>query len=233
MPPPLNQVFPPAPTFTETNLDSLAGKTCLVTGTTSGVGLELAKMMYAAGGTVFMGARSAERNAQCIETIRSEARSSSAGTMVHLSLDLSNLGSIKASAEEFLQKADRLDVLVHNAGIMTPPAGSKSSLGHDLEMTTNCLGPYLLTHFLAPLMGRTAATAPKDSVRIVWLTSMVAALTPKDGILWEEDGGSPRVLKDQMENYMQSKVGNLFFAREYVDRLGKDGVLSVVSFRRS
>ena len=226
-PPPFTQMFPPRPTFAEEQLGSLAGKTCLVTGTTSGMGFELARMIYAAGGTVFMGARSEDRNAQCIQTIQASCPDSQ-GSMIHLSLDVSDLAAVKRAAGEFLAQADRLDVLVHNAGIMTPPAGSTDGSGRDLEMATNCLGPFLLTRLLEPLLVRTARVAPRDSVRIVWLSSMVAVSVPRDGILWDDATGHPKVLKDAMQNYMQSKVGSLFFAREYVDRLGKDGVLSLV-----
>ena len=84
-------------------------------------------MLYGAGATVFMGARSAEKNKQCIKSIQAEFPKSK-GELIDLRLNLADLSSIKKSAEEFLGKAQRLDVLVHNAGIMTPPVGSKTEL---------------------------------------------------------------------------------------------------------
>jgi retinol dehydrogenase-12 len=142
---------------------------------------------------------------------------------------LADLASIKKSADEFLSKADRLDVLVHNAGVMTPPAGSKTKLGHDLEMGTNCLGPFLFNHYLEPVLKRTAANADRNSVRIVWLSSMIAVGTPPGGIIFDGKTGNPKVIKNAMENYMESKVGNLFLASEAAKRLGSDGIISVAT----
>lgn len=101
--------------------------------------------------------------------------------------------------------------------------------GHDLEMATNCLGPFLLNHLLEPILARTArGESTPDRVRVVWLSSMVTASVPPGGIQFNEKSGSPQVLKNAMQNYMQTKVGNIFLASEAAKRLGKDGVISVV-----
>ena len=103
--------------------------------------------------------------------------------------------------------------------------------GHDLEMATNCLGPFILNQLLEPLMVRTAqqgGNSRLDGVRIVWVSSMLTALVPAGGIQFDEKSGSPRVLKNAMNNYMQTKVGNLFLASEEAKRVGKDGVISLV-----
>lgn len=73
-------------------------------------------------------------------------------------------------------------------------------------MGTNCLGPYLLNHFLEPTLRQTARLAPDDSVRVIWLSSMVAVATPQNGIRFERGASAPEVLDNVMENYMQSKV---------------------------
>ena len=101
--------------------------------------------------------------------------------------------------------------------------------GYDLEMATNCLGPFLLNHLLEPMLVRTAAAeSTPNGVRIVWLSSLINASVPDGGIQFSKDG-SPRVQKNAMQNYMQSKVGNVFLASEAAKRLGKDGIISVVS----
>lgn len=102
--------------------------------------------------------------------------------------------------------------------------------GHDLEMGTNCLGPFLLSVLLEPILRRTAVTenmkkSSHKPVRIVWVSSMISMLTPKGGISFDE-AGSPTVLKG-MSNYMVSKSGNVFLAAEFAKRLGDDGILSV------
>lgn len=101
-----------------------------MTGSTSGCGYELAKMLYRAGAKVYIASRSPEKVKQAIKTIKSDGKSSS-GKLIALHLDLSDLSSIKQSANEFLAAEERLDVLVHNAGIMTPPTGSKTKLVSD------------------------------------------------------------------------------------------------------
>lgn len=67
------------------------------------------------------------------------------------------------------------------------------------------------------------------SVRVVWLASTLQIGLPKGVIAWDEERREPRVVKSQMENYMMSKVGNVFLAQDTARRLGSKGVLSVVS----
>ncbi|KAL4884786.1 hypothetical protein BJY04DRAFT_182037 [Aspergillus karnatakaensis] len=99
--------------------------------------------------------------------------------------------------------------------------------GHDLEMGTNCLGPFLFNNCLLPFMKRTAATSPPESVRVVWVASIIEHNVAQGGIVFDERTGSPQVLKNQMENYMESKVGNVFFASELAKRAGSAGIMSL------
>lgn len=106
---------------------------------------------------------------------------------------------------------------------MYPPKGSTDAQGNDLQIGTNCLGPYLLYQLLLPLLTKTAASAPTASVRVAWAASVavhVAAPQPH-GIIIAEGGGEGEgddVGRPQdrgvANNYGQSKVGNVFFARE-------------------
>ena len=98
-------------------------------------------------------------------------------------------------------------------------------------MGTNCLGPFLFNHLLEPILKRTAAAelSQSDSVRVVWLASLIAIATPTSGIVFDQDTNTPMIPSNQMENYMQSKVGNVFLASETAKRLGKAGIISVVS----
>ena len=97
-------------------------------------------------------------------------------------------------------------------------------------MATNCLGPFILNHLLEPILTQTVhAESASNHVRIVWLSSMITTSVPLDGIQFDGKSGSPIVLKNAMQNYMQSKVGNVFLASEAAKRLGRDGIISVVS----
>lgn len=129
--------------------------------------------------------------------------------------------------ETFLASNNRLDVLVNNAGVMIPPKGSVDAHGHDLQVGTNCLGPYLLYQLLLPLLVKTAATAPTASVRVAWAASIaaqVAAPGPSGMVL---DGEGQPVDKGQEVNYAQTKVGNIFMARLFAKETEKNGIVHV------
>lgn len=97
----------------------------IVTGGNTGIGYELARILYLKNGTVYIASRSPEKIEKAIESIIIDCPISQ-GKISAIKLDLADLKSVKASAGEFLAKSDRLDVLFHNAGVMTPPANSKA-----------------------------------------------------------------------------------------------------------
>lgn len=103
--------------------------------------------------------------------------------------------------------------------------------GHDLEMGTNCLGPYLMTLLLEPILIKTAGLADvkKFGVRIVWVTSLLQAGTPVGGMQFDSDGTPVVLTKKFMDNYMQSKVGDAWLGADFAEKLGKHGIMSVVS----
>jgi retinol dehydrogenase 12 len=96
-------------------------------------------------------------------------------------------------------------------------------------MATNCLGPFLFTTFLRPILKSTAASSPPNSVRICWAGSLlIDAHAPKDGIAFDDVGAPlPRWSGSQQYNYSMSKAGNLFYASEWVKHYPDDGVVTV------
>jgi retinol dehydrogenase 12 len=147
---------------------------------------------------------------------------------VFLSLDLNDLTTIKASATEFLQKEERLDVLWNNAGVMIPPQGSVTKQKYELQLGTNNVAPFLFTKLLTPLLLETSKTAPAGSVRVVWVaSSAAAAFSPPGGIVMEQLSYE----KDQSAwfKYGFSKAGNILHGKEFARRYGKQGVVSIVS----
>jgi len=123
-----SQTFPPEPTLTEKNLPSLTGKVVLITGATSGIGFELAKILYGNGATVHITGRSGDKIENALKELRSGHPRFEGGEVKGWQLDLSDLPSIKGSVAPFLASTQRLDVVVHNAGVMKPPKGSKTKL---------------------------------------------------------------------------------------------------------
>lgn len=96
-------------------------------------------------------------------------------------------------------------------------------------MSTNCLGPYLLSLLLEPILTRTAAALPPFTVRIIWVATMLqAGGAPPEGMVFDKTG-TPKILQGGMNNYFQSKVGVTWLASDFAKRLGKQGILSVVS----
>lgn len=104
------------------------------------------------------------------------------------------------------------------------------SQGHDLEIGTHCLGPFVLTTLLQDVLKRTAATMPArpHSVRVLWIASLLSLGPPPGGMVFDE-GGGPKAIPKVFPNYMQSKVGSAWLASEFAARLERDGVMSVVS----
>lgn len=222
-----SQTFPPPPVFTEAHLPDLSGKVYIVTGASAGVGKELARLLYSHNGTVYLATRSPEKTDAVITWIK-EQHPDSKGVLHHLFLDLNDLESIKPSAETFLAKEQRLDVLFNNAGVMWPPKGSKTKQGYEMTLGTNCIGPFLFTKLLTPRLVETARSEVKGGVRVVWVSSSAAqASAPKGGL----DVGNLdyKVERSQWVKYAVSKGGNVLHAMEFARRFGGEGVVSVVS----
>ncbi|XXH01250.1 hypothetical protein Hte_007604 [Hypoxylon texense] len=220
-----SQFFPPAPSLTESNLEPQDGKVFLVTGGYSGIGLELAKMLYGAHGRVYIAGRSPDKAQKAIEDIRA-ATPSSRGALEFLQLELDDLNSVKESVQEFRTKESKLHVLWNNAGICWPPLGSVSKQGTELQLATNCLGPFLFTQLLLPLLKKTAADSPPASVRVVWTGSQIVDLQPPPGGIDMATVRTPP--RDKGLNYINSKVGNCLLSCELARRVGPShGIVSV------
>jgi NAD(P)-dependent dehydrogenase (short-subunit alcohol dehydrogenase family) len=149
----------------------LIGKVHLVTGGYAGVGEELVKIFYSKNATVYVAGRSKPKAKAAFDRIR-KAYPASKGRLEFLGLDLSDLTTLKPAAEAFQAKETRLDTLTNNAGVMNTPPKNKTVQGHELQIGTNCLGPWLFTYHLLPMLQKTAAEAPKNSVRVTWAASL-------------------------------------------------------------
>jgi NAD(P)-dependent dehydrogenase (short-subunit alcohol dehydrogenase family) len=220
------QLFPQKPTYTEESIPSLKGKVFFVTGGTSGVGLALVDMLYAKGGTVYLPCRSTTKAARPIKAIQA-AHPESTGDLQTLDLDLNDLDSVAACASTFLARESRLDVLWNNAGISYVPSDELTAQGYEPHMGINCLGPFLLTKLLLPVLKQTASISPGPSTRVIFIASaMVDMAAPLGGVpLSELLPGNQSV--DPSRNYAISKTGNWFLASEFDRRTRADGILFI------
>ncbi|KAI1407944.1 NAD(P)-binding protein [Hypoxylon sp. FL1857] len=207
-----SQLFPPEPSLTESNLEPQDDKVFLVTGGYSGIGLELTKMLYEAHGRVYVAGCSPDKAQQAIRDIRA-ANPSSRGTLDFVYLQLNDLNSVREAAQEFKAKESKLNVLRNNAGVSWPPLGSMSKQGTELQLATNCIGPFLFTQLLLPLLEKTVADSPTAS-------------PPPGGLNMAEVRTPPR---HRGQNYINSKIGNCLLASELARRVGpSQGIVSIV-----
>ncbi|APA07496.1 hypothetical protein SS1G_01019 [Sclerotinia sclerotiorum 1980 UF-70] len=221
----INQMFPPSPTFTDKNLPSQNGKVFIITGGSSGVGRELAEILFRAGGKVYIAARSEVNAKKAIDDIKSSSSSSNVGELAFLHLELDDLSIIKTSAETFMKKESKLDVLWNNAGVSLPPLGSVSRQGYELMMATNCLGPLLFTQLLLPCLKNAAEASSPGSVRVVWTSSQYVDLkSPEGGLIMSE---VETATKDKAKNYGTSKIGNWLLGSEMARQVGQHGIISI------
>ena len=223
-----SQVFPPNPSFTPENIPDQTGKVILITGGASGIGFELAKILYAKGAKIYIGGRSEEKAETAIKSIKSEIprHKNETSELIFLPLHLDDLTTIKTTVDTFQSKEPKLDLLFNNAGVSQPPLGSVSKQGVELQLATNCLGPFLLTRLLLPSLKAAAESSMSPgSVRVVWASSQAIEFSaPPEGMIMENLSSPP---KDQVANYTASKIGNLFLAAEMARRDGGSGVVSV------
>ena len=119
----------------------LKGKCAVVTGASSGLGLETCRVLAAAGATVLMVARNNEALEAAALEIRQQQPEAQLLTQI---MDLADLDSVRSAAAEILQQADKIQLLINNAGVMACPL-MRTAQGFEMQFGTNHLGHFLLT----------------------------------------------------------------------------------------
>ncbi|TWD76892.1 short subunit dehydrogenase [Variovorax beijingensis] len=127
----------------------LKGKRVLVTGTSSGLGLETARALVAHGADVVGTARDLDKAHAATAAVRAAAATS--GSFELIELDLGSLGSVGACTDRLLFQAEPFDVVIANAGVMATHYGHTAD-GFETQMGTNHLGHFVLVNRLAPLL---------------------------------------------------------------------------------
>jgi retinol dehydrogenase-14 len=128
---------------------SAAGKHIVITGGTSGVGLETARLLVCAGGNVLVVGSDRAKGAKAEQTLNTAAVGSGRATFVRA--DLASLQEVRALAATITERIDHLDVLINNAGIVTTDR-SETVDGFERTFAVNYLAPFVLTNALLPLL---------------------------------------------------------------------------------
>lgn len=130
-------------------IPDLSGRLAVVTGANSGLGFGLARLLAGAGADVIMAIRNRTKGDAAISEIRATVPDAKL-TIKHL--DLSSLKSVAGLGEELSADGRPVDILINNAGVMTPPQRQKTSDGFELQFGANHLGHFALTAHLLPLL---------------------------------------------------------------------------------
>ena len=190
----------------------LSGRVFMITGTTSGLGEESARVLAGRGARVVILARDPDKNSEAAERIRSSVPEADLSTH---QLDLADLTSVASFATEAADQFDRIDVLMNNAGVMCCPFGHTAD-GFEMQFGTNHLGHFALTARLLPLLRRA------DRPRVVTLSSGGHRISDVD----LDDPNFEHTDYDPWVSYGRSKTANVHFAAELARRFG-DELVSV------
>jgi protochlorophyllide reductase len=210
--------------WTAASIPDLSGRLALVTGASSGLGLETARALVARGATVVMACRSRRRGEEARQILLT---SPAAGTdpaipwggLDLLDLDLADLASVRSAAAAVADRYGRLDLLINNAGVMAPPR-TLTRDGFELQFGTNHLGHFVFTLLLLPLLRQSPGG------RVVHVTSGAQYF---GRIAFDDLQGERNY--DRWRAYGQSKLANVMTAVELQRRLQAEGsgVLSLAA----
>jgi WW domain-containing oxidoreductase len=179
---------------------SLEGKTYLVTGCNSGLGLEALRVLALRGAQVIGTARTVEKAKAACDSVQ--------GKTVPLACELSDPASVRACVAAVKDRGLKLDGLIANAGIMALPKLEQLH-GYEAQFFTNHIGHFML---VTGLLGQLT-----DTGRVVMLSSAAHRQAPKEGIQFDNLSGEKGYTP--WRSYGQSKLANLLFAKELARRL--------------
>lgn len=190
---------------------SMAGKTALVTGSTSGLGREVAMRLGAMGAEVLVHGRNAERGREVVAAINEAGP----GTAIFYQADLGSLEEVRALADRVSADHDSLSLLINNAGILgTGDAGPRESAdGYELTFAVNYLAHFVLTRGLLPLLEDGAPS------RIVHVSSIAQQPVDFDTVMLTEN-------YSMFAAYAQSKLAMILFSNSLAEQLDADRIMS-------
>ncbi|KAJ3085567.1 hypothetical protein HK102_014043 [Quaeritorhiza haematococci] len=196
------------------------GKTIIVTGANTGLGLETSRVLALHGATVILCSRNPKNGEAAVAKIKEQQPDANVTTMT---LDLGSLKSVKEFADAFLAKYSVLNILINNAGIMACPKALTTD-GFETQFGVCHIGHFYLTQLLFPLLIKSAT--PESPSRVVNLSSIAQfAFAPNEGIKFDDINGEKHY--HPWERYGQAKLANLLHAKEIHARYRSQNVLGI------
>ncbi|MBX4862595.1 SDR family NAD(P)-dependent oxidoreductase [Rhizobium sophorae] len=188
----------------------LKGKRFLITGVSSGIGLETARALAAHGASVVGAVRDLAKAERVTASVR-DAASQGGGSLELIELDQASLQSVRACADRLLADGRRFDSIIANAGVMATPLG-RTADGFELQFGTNHLGHFALVTRIEPLLA--------DNGRLVVLSSQAHRVADVD----LDDPNFERQAYDPWLAYGRSKTATSLFAAEFDTRHRDRGI---------
>ncbi|CAM6126613.1 unnamed protein product [Calypogeia fissa] len=195
--------------------------TVLITGATSGIGTETARVLALRGAHVHITGRSLQSTTATKEEILKKVPDAKVDILAPF--DLNSQASIRKSTESFLSLGQPLNVLINNAGIMLAPYELTED-GIESHFGTNHIGHFLLTNQLLNKLKETANATGIES-RIVIVSSRAITTCPKEGVKWENYNDEKGY--NAISAYSLSKIANHYHAQELTRRFKEEGVTNV------
>jgi NAD(P)-dependent dehydrogenase (short-subunit alcohol dehydrogenase family) len=189
---------------------NLKGKRILITGVSAGLGVETVRSLAAHGAQVVGAARDLNKAKAATEQVRRDA-ANNGGSFELVALDLANLKSVRACADEILAKGEPFDVVIANAGVMATPFGHTAD-GFETQFGTNHLGHFVLVNRIASLI--------RAGGRLINLSSAGHRYSNVD----LEDPNFERTSYEPFVAYGRSKTANILFAVAFDKRHRGRGV---------
>ncbi|WP_420629328.1 oxidoreductase [Candidatus Leptofilum sp.] len=194
--------------WTQNDMPDLTGKVVIITGANSGLGLESTKAVAAKGATIVMACRNLSKAEKAKAEVLQVVPNAKLDVMA---LDNASLASVRAFADAFKAKYDRLDILLNNAGVMAIPR-TETEDGFEMQLGVNHLAHFALTGLLLDVLTKTPGSRVHN-------TSSSAAFRGElnfDDLMGEKEYG-------RWTAYGQSKLANAAFATELDRRLKEAG----------
>src|SRR5258707_6606714 len=189
---------------------NLKGKRILVTGVSAGLGVETARSLAAHGAYVVGAARDLAKAEAATAQVRKDAAANGGGFEL-IELDLGNLKSVRAAANEFLAKGEPFDIVIANAGVMATPFGHTTD-GFETQFGTNHLGHFVFVNRIAPLI--------RAGGKLINLASSGHRFSNVD----LDDPNFERTPYEPFVAYGRSKTANILFAVAFDRRHRERGV---------